>query len=252
MQNFFVDNLVTSAFITATSENFQYPLSNLRDERRTKVYRSTGNKVVITFDFGIARDIDAILVVDNGNKTLGFISAKVELNMVDHWATPPASYNLNLDHKHGFGHANLPTTGRYRYARVTLENTGGYCELSKIFIGEAVKLGEISFSYPITYRQNNNATSQVNRLRQKFIDEVNTLKEIDGSINTLNKEELDPILEMIDRVSFTRPLWLYFPPNEFIKNNMRLCGYYYLKDDPTLSLAVGNYWSLSLKLEEGA
>jgi hypothetical protein len=86
---------------------------------------------------------------------------------------------------------------------------------------------------------------------QKFFDKINTQKEISGSINTMNKDEVEILLAMLDVCSFDVPIWITFENMPSLVNSTRLSGYYYLKDDPSLSLVAGNYWNVRLDFEEG-
>lgn len=253
-QKFLVNNLIhEGTTATVDSENAQYPLSNLLDDRRTKVFRSTANDTIIKFDFGTARPVDILMLVDSGLRSFGFLSATIQLNNTDSWIAPAYSQAVDIDFTHGFAVADFTSTQTFRYARLVLNNTAGYCEVSKLFLGQAVDLGEISFSYPVSFAANTNANITRNRLGQRFIDEVNTIKSISGQLQTLNKEELDGVYEIMDYCSITRPVWVYFPESltTISNNNNRLSGYYYFKDDPDLSLSAGNFWNVAISLEEG-
>jgi len=250
-QLFLYNNLVNEAQIYPSSVNAQYPADNLKDYRRSKVYRSTANDTNLVIDFGTQRDVNVVAIVDSGRNGFGFTSATIELNNTDAWDTPIYSAPISIDFLYGFAHLILPSTYTARYARLVFTGTAGYVEVSKVFIGEYANIGELSFDYPLTYRQNNNATVAKNRLGQRFIDEINTQKEIAGSISTMTKEEVAPLLEMLDYASFTLPIWIIFPEGNITLDNDRLNGYYFLKDDPSLSFVVGNYWNTSLSFEEG-
>jgi hypothetical protein len=249
MQSFFYNNLVKIATLTASTENAQFPLSNLKDDRRTKVFRSNGNADSIVFDFGFARSVDSVFLVDNGD-ALGVTSVTIEMNPTNSWGVPAFSQVVTLSSVNGLGYVSFASQS-YRYARIVMTNTAGYCELSKIFIGEKAQLGGLSFSYPLIYQSNTNANVQRNRMNQKFFDKINTQKIISGSINTMNKDEVDTLLQMLDYTSFNIPLWVHFDDMPSLNDPLRLSGYYYLKDDPNLSLAAGNFWSVRLDLEEG-
>lgn len=253
IHKFLVYNLLPEAVITPSSVDAQYPASNLVDDRRTKTFRSTSNDTSIVLDFGTARAMDCLLMVDSGISSFGFITATIELNTSNTWVTPAYTQSVTIDSDNGFAYAEFSSKQTYRYARLVLTNTAGYCEVSKFFIGEAVDLGDIGFNYPVKFNKGTNATVQKNRLGQRFIDEINSQKTLSGSINNLTPDELDKVLEITDYASFTKPIWVYFPSNQshLINNPNRLSGYYYLKDDPDDTLSAGNYWSLSFQLEEG-
>ncbi len=249
-QYFLYDNLIKSATLTPSTVSAQYPASNLVDDRRSKVYRSTANSANIVIDLGSAKDLDSFCIVHNGT-SFGITSITLEFNSSDSWASPAVSQAITLDTTHGIGYHIFNTTQTYRYARIVLASSLAYCEVSKIFLGKYASIGELTFEYPIKYKQNNNSTVTKNRLGQRFIDLINTQKEISGSISTMTKEELAPLLTMLDYTSFTLPIWLIFPQGNITTDNDRISGYYYLKDDPTLNFVVGNYWNTELSFEEG-
>lgn len=250
-QVFLVDNLIKSAVISSTSTNAQYPLSNLKDDRRTKTFRSLSNSTTITLDFLTARPVNVLAFVDDGSNGLGFTACTLQLNNVDVWTSPAVSVSVSVDGLNGFAYAYLDNLANYRYARLVLTGTAGYVELSKVFIGESFQLGDLSFNYPLNFAYNNNATVSKNRLGQKFIDEINSYRTIAGSITTMTKEEVQPLLELCKYASFTRPIWLIFPEGVITEDNDQLNGYYYLKDDPSFSYVAGNFWNTSLSFEEG-
>jgi len=248
---FSVDNLVQQSIITASENNSQFPVDNLIDDRRTKIYRSLTTSCNIVFDFGTIRQIDTISIVDSNISQLGFDTAIIQFNNVDSWGAPPVSQSLTLDSDNGWVNYNWPVDQNYRYARLVLTNIINPVEVSKVFIGKSLYFTDICFGYPVSYRQNNRATSSQNRYGQKFFDEINTQKEVSGEIPSLNKDEMDTMLEILDYASFTRPIWLNFDALTFLNDQNRISGYYYLMDDPNLLLNAGNFWTIGLRFAEG-
>lgn len=249
-QYFLYNNLIKTAALTPSTVSAQYPVANLVDDRRTKVYRSTTNSDNIEIDLGSAQDINAFSIVHNGT-AFGVSTVTLELNSTNVWTSPAVSQVITLDTTHGFGYHIFNIDQNYRYARIVLTSSLAYCEVSKIFLGKYASIGELTFEYPIKYKQNNNSSVTKNRLGQRFIDLINTQKEISGSISTMTKEEVAPLLSMLDFTSFTLPIWIIFPEGNITTDNDRINGYYYLKDDPTLSFVIGNYWNTELNFEEG-
>jgi hypothetical protein len=248
---FYVNNFVKSATITPSEVNAQFPSSNLQDDRRTKVYRSTTASCDIVFDFGSAKDINSVAIVDSGISSFGFTSATIELNSTNTWTSPAVSQVLTIDAEAGWVNYNWSSLQNYRYARLVLTNATSPVELSKLFIGKDTYLESVCFSYPLNFRYNNRAIKTQNRYGQKFFDEINTQKELGGSIPSMNKTELDTLLEMIDYASFTKPIWLNFNATNMMNDANRISGYYYLDDDPVLTLQAGNFWNVNLSLTEG-
>jgi hypothetical protein len=251
MNVFLYDNLVKTSGITADPSNAQFPVSNLKDDRRTKVVRAESASMEIIFDFGMIREVDSFAVVESGISAFGFTSLTFELNINNEWVTPIYSGPVPLDLQFGFGYLLLDNVVNARYARIVINNSAGFCELSKVFIGKKASIGELCFEYPLTFTQKNNASIQKNRFGQRFVDEVNGQKELSGSFSTLTKEEMDSLFSVLDYVSNTIPLWLIFPEGNITLDNDRINGYYYLTGEPNLTFDRGNYWSAGLSLEEG-
>lgn len=247
---FYADNLVYQSNITASSVNAQFPVDNIKDFRRTKVFKALSNSAQVVFDLGDIREIDSIALVDSGVDSFGFDSLVVEMNNVNSWATPPFQQSVTIDAVNGWANISLPSVESYRYVRLVLTNTGDNVGVSKVFIGKSFYNEQICFTYPIDYKQRNNATVSTNRYGQKFFDEISSAKEISGTIPALDKTEVEELFELLDLVSFTRPLWLNFNGLNIMLDANRFNGCYYLKEDPTVSLGVGNFWDVELKLEE--
>jgi hypothetical protein len=248
---FGVVNLIDTATITASSNNAQFPVSNLKDVRRTKVYRATTNTATINFDFGEAKKVGVVAVVSSGvnGKAFEFESCLFEMSTTNDFAVKTFTQVLDLSDQFGFGLVEVPDI-ESRYARLVLTRTTGEVELSKVFIGEYLTLGVQGFEYPLGFVDKNNASTQKNRLGQRFIDVVNKQKELSGSISTLTRDEMDDVFSILDEVSNIKPLWVIFPEGNITNDNKRISGYYYIDAEPPLSFDRGNYWSLNLTLEE--
>jgi hypothetical protein len=245
-------NQVHAATITASTESAQFPLTNLQDDRRTKVYRSTSNSDTMVIDFGQAVDIDAFCIVDNPMLGFALSTLTVELNATNSWGSPAVSQAITLDQTYGWGAYEWATTQNYRFARLVMTSTTGYCEISKIYLGPKSAPGALDFTYPLTFEQKTNCTISENRYGQKFVDDINTQKIVGGEIQHLYKDELDSLLELFDYTSVTRPMFITFDATAmFETNNNRINGYYYLNKSPQYSYQTGNMWSLKLTFEEG-
>lgn len=247
---FYSQNLVDIADLTPSTEDAQFPVSNIQDTRRTKVYRSTVASANIVFDFGTTQTIDSFFMVDSKNSPFNLLTATIQFNNVDSWGAPAISQALTLDTDFGVAKYDWTTPFNYRYARLVL-TAPTFCEVSKIFIGQRVELVEQCFAYPLNFKEVNNAVIQKNRYNQRFIDEIISYREFSGSINTMTKDELDLIFEVLDYSSVTRPIWVDFSTANILNDPNRIAGYYFLNDEPTLSLQTGNYWNVNLSFQEG-
>jgi hypothetical protein len=251
-QLFLVNNLIKKSVITASSENAQFPASNLKDDRRSKVFRSTESETSIVFDFGSILEVDSFMSVASGYDALGFTTIRLELAINNDFSFPLVSQYAEIDQIFGIAKIILETPVNARFARLVINNSDQFCQLSKTFIGKFDSIGDLCFTYPVQYSQKSNARVTKNELGQRFVDEINSQKTIQGSFETLTKDEVDSILSILDDCSITKPFFLVFPEGNITNNNNRLNGYYYLQSDPDLVFDAGNYWSLTLSMEEGA
>jgi len=245
---FFTVNELDHATAVVSSQNAQFPLSNLNDPRRSKVYRSTSNADSLTLDLGYACLVNSIMIVDDpmtGNKLTG---CTVRIDNASDFSTAIVG-TMTIDALNGFSYINFTTTVPVRYVRLEMTAASGFCELAKLFVGSKLTLGsEIDFSLPLSFQMVNKNTISTNRYGQRFIDEINTQKKIVGKIAALDKTELDGILSMLDYSNNSRPIWIKF--DAVLNNPNRLSGYYYLTGSPQISLDSSLYWSLSLDFEE--
>jgi hypothetical protein len=248
---FYYDNLVYQSNITVSSENLQFPKDNIKDVRRTKVFKANSTTAEVVFDLLDYREIDSVAIVDSGMDLFGFDLLVVEMNNVDSWATPPVQETVTIDSVNGWANINLPSTVTYRYVRLVLANTGDNVSLGKVFIGKSLYDENICFTYPIEYRQRNNANVTLNRYGQKFFDEISSTKEVKATIPALNKTEMEEVFELLDFSSITRPVWLNFNAVNIMEDANRLNGYYFLNEDPTPSIGAGNFWDVEFNFVEG-
>lgn len=247
---FYAFNQVDLAVITTSSESAQFPVSNIKDPRRTKVFRSTsGGTVTLVFDFQEPVNIDAVLLSDPKIRQFNFATARIQLNATNSWVTPPVDEALTINQDKGLARFTWNTTQVYRYARLELTGAGDFIELSKVFIGEQTSIIGRCFTYPLNYRQTNLAVISRNIYGQKFIDERVTQKSFSGSVASMDKDEIDAVLDVLDYCSTTRPLWILLDL-EALNDTDRISGMYFIQDEPTLQLIAGNFWNAPLSFEE--
>lgn len=246
---FYCYNEVLEANIFPSTENAQFPASNLKQIHRSKVFRSLTNEDFIVFDFGYPAKIDVVMAVCDpmsGNK---LSTCKVLLDN-DHGFGSALEIDLEIDQKHQFIFAEVDSPTLYRYMKIEMTSTAGYCELSKLFAGAKMDLPEeVDFTLPFNFSLVNNAKVSTNELGQRFTDEKSTFKKISGSMKTLTKSELDGILDIIDYSGGTKPIWVLF--DSILNNSNRLSGYYYPESTShTPSLDTSLHWSIPFNLTE--
>jgi hypothetical protein len=249
---FYFNNLVPEAIVNPSTENALFPASNILDDRRTKVFRSTTNSDHVYFDFGAAESIDSFVAVGHTLNGFGYSTVSLELNNVATWTSGAlATISVTIDTLNDIAHGSLVTPVNARYAKLIMTSTLGYCEVSKIFIGRMEEIGTNDLAYPLKFQMNNLGIVSKNRLGQKFFDSIASQKQFSGSIDAMTNDEVDVIYDLANQCSFDAPFFIRIEDASVFNDNDRVAGYYYLKDDPVFTYTQGGFWSTALNLEEG-
>lgn len=245
----YANNLVDQSTFTASSVNALFPVSNLKDTRRSKVYRSLSNADSVVLDMQETSLVDTIFIVADKRSGFGVSSVTVEFNATDNWASPAYSIVVPLSVKHGLGHVELPNEIAYRFARIVMTSTLGYCELSKVFIGKDIGL-ERSINFGWTFKDEELSKTQVNRYGQTFVDIILRQKVIGLAISNMQKEDVAIINNMFDLVGSTRSFFMLLGADNMIDDYRRISGMFIADNEPTITNSNFNRYNLSLSLKE--
>lgn len=249
---FYAYNLVDqdTTVITPTEEVALFPISNLKDIRRTKVYRSSTNTVTIVFDFINPQPVDSILLADNPLTGFNFNTpVTVQANATDEWSSPAIDTTLtNKDDEHGIAYLELTSPENYRFWRLSFNSTS-YVELSTLFIGKRIEFTDSGIEFGWSYQDRPNVTKTENRYKQAFFDEINEQKIISATMRYLNKDEIDQVFEMYDYNGVTKPLFVRIDC-DILNNRNRFSGYMrFINKEPIVNSAPSLY-DFTFRLEE--
>ena len=144
------NNLIDSGVITPLTEHPNYPGTNLRDQRLSRVWRSLAlADQSITFDFSTAKQVSS-LAIANHNFTTG-ATLTLEGNSIDSWGSPAVSESIVVSE----GIITKFFAGAsYRYWRLVMNDAGnpdGYLQIGRMFLGEFLQMPPISFDPRIPY-----------------------------------------------------------------------------------------------------
>jgi hypothetical protein len=235
MMKFLALNLVESATLSASTENAQFSLNNIKHDFRTKVYRSTSNSDSVVFDLGSIEDVDHVAICDNWKDGFGVTAVTIEANATDSWSSPSFSTSMTLDSTFGISIKELSSEQSYRFWRLVLTSTLGYCELSHVFIGKATQITTNGISYGWGYLNKDMKKTGTSRYGQEFTDVIGKRKELTGlSIKVANTTEIDKIFEVFDDRGTVNPFYAVMGDgtNTIISNENRLNGIYKFTTEP--------------------
>jgi len=248
---FYSYNLVDYANITADSENSLFPVSNLKDDRRTKTFRSIATTANITFDMLTTEPIDSFYIVDHPKLGFGFSDLTLEGNATSNFSSPAFSTTISVNHTHGVGFKEFVSQS-YRFWRLTVTGAS-FVDVSKVFLGSKVAPSTYGINFNWNFYDDDLSKSKTNRLGQKFTDVIGSKKKLNFSFETLNPTELAELMTIIDYNRVSRPLFIRIgdESDTIIDDEDRLGGYYYLDKIPKLVNKSFALWDLSFRLSEG-
>lgn len=242
------DNLVDRSSLSSSSENLLFPISNIKDPRRSKVFRSTSNSDSVVFDFLETSDVDTVFLISDKRNGFGFSTVTLEFNATDSWGAPAATETVTFSNEFGVGFKEF-TLKSYRFCRMVITSTLGYCEVANLFLGTKLNIVR-SINFNWNYRDLELVNQKTNRYGQIFSDIISRQKVINCALSNLNKDQLDEFFKAYDTKGESRPLFVQLGCAEMINDYRRFSGMVYFQDIPTISNQGFNRYSLSLILRE--
>lgn len=242
----------TDLIIEDLKENPYFPLSNIKHDFSTKVFRTLDGISTVQFivDIKATAPIDACLVKGSNIDGFGVTSILLEGSGTLDFATPAVSVNLELNHENNLGHAFF-TESDCRYWRFTLSNSGNYVELANVFLGRGIYLQNNNIDYGWKYQNEDNSKIERNRYGQAFIDKANNIKSLQLKFNLLTKDELKILNEVFERHGKFEPVWIILDPDETIYEDMELfAGQFYFKERPEYLNSGFSLYNVDFSLNE--
>jgi len=218
---FYYNNHVDNATLTASTAEAFYPVTNLKDVRSTKVWRSTTNSDNVVFDLGSAKAVDSILLRGSLlNPNFHASSVTIEAHTSDSWGAPSFSTTLTFNTAFNFGLKTLSATETYRYWRLVFTTAGSFVETSNVYIGEFTQLANNNIDYGWSNSQNDLSKITTNRYGQKFIDKTILQKEFSMSIAAMTISEMEIIANMFNAVGKNKEFWVVVDEQENIVTDL--------------------------------
>ena len=251
---FLANNLVLDADLSVISggENSQFPLSNIQHSHTTKVFRSTGNTSEILIDLHITHLVDSFALVGSTTDGIGTTGVTLYGSATDDF-TSSTPINIDLSPEHNFGFKLFDAGGSFRFWKIVLTGTAGYCELSNIYLGAKTELEDNDISGPtFGYSQNDNSKISSNTYGQKFIDIGNTISTLSGTVKYANSTEFDILNNIYRDHGESAPLWfLTYPNGCFITDaEFIFSGYFYFSKAFDWKSSGPGFFDVTLNLTE--
>jgi len=242
-------NLVDQSTLSASTENANFPVENIQDPRRSKVFRSTSNSDNIVFDFGETSDIDTFFIVPDKRNGFGISTISLQFNATNEWSSPAATESITFSTTHGVGFVEFAAVRSYRFCRMVLTSTLGYCEIANVFLGQKLEI-EKSINFNWNYKDEELSTSKLNRYGQQFTDVILRRKVVNCAISYMSKDQLAAFFTAYDYCGESRPMFVKIGCAEMSDDYRRFSGMYFFNDVPTVTNAYFNKYNVTMALRE--
>jgi len=134
---FYYNNLALNATLTASSADTEYPISNVQNAHKTKVWKTLGTSATeyIIFDLATAQAVTSFIAFStdfDGTET----TLKIQGNATNSWGSPSVNETLTYDSTYKYLTENF-ASATYRYWRFvfTKANASDIRSVGAVFIG---------------------------------------------------------------------------------------------------------------------
>lgn len=245
---FYKSNLLDQALIYPKDENRLFPANNLKDSRKTKVYRSLDSQTYIDIDLRETSIIDAVMLFASKRSGLGFNQAIIHFNNVPDFTNPAVTRAAEISTKFGIGLVEFSDSIEYRFMRIELESTLDYCELSGVFVGEKMNLNR-SINFGWQWKDVEISNSQTNTEGQEFFDKISKQQQISFSFSLLTRNESDFFQELFDDVGEVKPVYVLMGENVVV-SRLRHSGAFLFDKTPAITNTSFNRFAFSAVIKE--
>lgn len=254
--NYAFDPAVT---ITATTENANFPVSNLARFSRSRVWRSTSVTAVqrIVFDLRTTEEIDSFVVLFNpmqgeGVKFSEGAVIKLQANATNVWSAPAVNVTLSIDEGYDVITHFFATAQTYRYWALEITDIGnayGYIEIAKIILAKGTQLGqapEIGFTDTLTDQSNIAETPYGHR----YADVFPSRRRLEFNYSALAEDDIETLQNIFARVGQVTPIALALDPTATLFDKDRFFLYGYLTEKFQGTNRFYSYFDSGLSLVE--
>jgi hypothetical protein len=177
--------------ITASSENTNFPASNLKHPFRSKRWRSTAStSESVVFDLVTTEAVDSVVILwpkEDGIRLSDSAVVKIQANATNVWTSPAVNQTLTINDVYMVASHYFSTDQSYRYWRVVVQDPGnayGCVELGVVWIGKSLAIdnAQNGFKAALTDLSKSSKTD----FGHVYVDQYPQLMQIDFSYQYLD------------------------------------------------------------------
>lgn len=206
---------------TPSTEDSEFPATNLRDPLRSKVWRSTAvSSQEVIVDLKTQEDVDSFAVFFRANQPVrltGGATIKIEGNASPSFGSPLFSATVSLDNESQVISHFLTTAESHRYWRLFIDDPGnpyGGVEVSKFVVGKAEKFDGVTRGFKWSNIDASN--TQRTPFGQQYSDILPTRKRVQFELPVESFDNMERLLEFYQAVGITESFLFSLDPEEAI------------------------------------
>jgi len=211
--------------LTASTSDASFPVSNLSNPLRSKVWRSTSaTSQFVLIDLKTTEEIDSFVMMFPFEDTIALSSSavvKLQANATSDFTSPSVDVTLTHDETFNMFTHFFTSDQSFRYWRVSITDAGsatGFVEIGMIYLAKATTLTQspdIGFSYNLVDVSKQRTTE----FNQTYIDVRPIIKEFEFLHSNLSEADFESLQDFYNEVGNTIPIVVSVDSDESLFNN---------------------------------
>lgn len=221
--------------LTASSQDSEFPVSNLKKFFRTKIWRSTTSASAqnIVIDLKTEEEIDSFAVFFDpvlDNVYTPDATFSLQANATNEWTSPAVDVSLTLDEDNETITHFFTSNQSYRYWRFVMTDTTnpfGYLEAHKLFLGKKIALTKVPQSGLQIIHEDQSIKDRT-MFGHEYVDVLPITKQLNFLTRFLDKTNHEELFKSFIRVGNVNPIFVEIDAQEevFEKDRFVLYGKY--------------------------
>lgn len=245
-----------SVSLTPSSEDAEFPASNLRNQSRAYPWRTTGTEEEsLVIDLKTSEEIDSAAIFFDptvGIKLSEAADIRIQASATNLWTSPAVDQAMTIDEENGVISHFFSTSQSYRYWRLFIDDPVSgytYIEIPKLILTKATQLTQgpkQGFGFKVSDQTKNQKTEY----GHEFSDVYPSLKSMDFSFEAISDDDMESLRQVFERVGSVRCIAVSLDSEEEIFDKDSFLIYGKLRGDFQAKHSVFSYFDSGLTLEE--
>lgn len=198
--------------ITASSQNNNFPASNIAQEHRAKQWRSTGNSEEwIKFDLRTTEEINSVVLLwPKGDFKLSNDAViKIQASATTDFSTTGVDQILTFSNGYEIASHYFTTDQSFRYWRVLIQdpsNVYGYVNLGVVVLGKSESLDQPENGF--NFNKTDTSSLSSTEYGQTFVDEKPILSTLELNFSVMDYPIAKAFIDSYELIGIRKPVFV--------------------------------------------